>query len=61
MKQEKNAESFKNCVPHPAEQKPTEIIDLANVDAKEPPETFEKKVSNSAWRNACSRKLKEYS
>ena len=61
VKQEKNAESFKNCVPHPAEQKPTEIIDLANVDAKEPPETFEKKVSNSAWRNVCSRKLKEYS
>ena len=43
VKQEKNATNYKNCVPHPADQKPIEIIDLTNVDGEEPPETFERK------------------
>ena len=56
METRKNATNHKNCVPHPAEQKPIEIIDLTNVDGKELPETFEKKISNSARRKVCSRK-----
>ena len=43
VKQEKNATNYKNRVPHPADQKPIEIIDLTNVDGEEPPETFERK------------------
>ena len=43
VKQEKNAANYKNRVPHPADQKPIEIIDLTNVDDEEPPETFERK------------------
>ena len=44
VKQEKNLTNYKNHVPHPVEQKPIEIIDLTNVDGKEPPETFERKL-----------------
>ena len=42
LKQERNAANFQNCVPHPAEHKRFEMIDLTNVDGKESPETFEK-------------------
>ena len=51
VKQEKNVTNNNNRVPHPAEQKPIEIIDLTNVDGEEPP-----KFSNSAWRKVGFRK-----
>ena len=44
IKQEKNADNYKNHIPHPTEQKPIEVIDLTNVDGEEQPETFEKRT-----------------
>ena len=44
IKQEKNADNYKNCIPHPTEQKPIEVIDPTNVDGEEQPETFEKRT-----------------
>ena len=44
IKQEKNADNYKNCIPHPTKQKPIEVIDLTNVDGEEQPETFEKRT-----------------
>ena len=45
LDKKKNADNQKNQIPHPTEQKPIEVIDLANVDGEEPPETFEKGIS----------------
>ena len=42
IQQEKNADNYKNSIPHPTEQKPIEVIDLTNVDGEQQPETFEK-------------------
>ena len=44
IKQAKNADNYKNRLPHPTEQKPIEVIDLTNVDGEEQPETFEKRT-----------------
>ena len=44
IKQEKNADNYKNCISHPTEQKPIEVIDLTNVDGEKQPETFEKRT-----------------
>ena len=44
IKQEKNADNYKNRILHPTEQKPIEVIDLTNVNGEEQPETFEKRV-----------------
>ena len=44
IKQEKNADNYKDHIPHPTEQKPIEVIDLTNVDGEEQPETFEKRT-----------------
>ena len=34
IQQEKNADNYKNSIPHPTEQKPIEVIDLTNVDGE---------------------------
>ena len=44
IKQAKNADNYKNRLPHPTEQKPIEVIGLTNVDGEEQPETFEKRT-----------------
>ena len=44
IKQEKNADNYKNSILHPTEQKPIEVIDLTNVNGEEQPETFEKRT-----------------
>ena len=44
IKQEKNADNYKNRILHPTEQKPIEVIDLTNVNGQEQPETFEKRT-----------------
>ena len=44
IKQEKNADNYKNRILHPTEQKPIEVIDLTNVNGEEQPETFEKRT-----------------
>ena len=63
METRKNATNHKNCVPHPAEQKPIEIIDLTNVDGKELPETLLKNDKNwrkiVKWCQSCKKKWKK--
>ena len=44
IKQAKNADNYKNRLPHPTEQKPIEVIGLTNADGEEQPETFEKRT-----------------
>ena len=44
IKQEKNADNYKNHIPYPTEQKPIEVTDLTNVSGEEQPETFEKRT-----------------
>ena len=44
IKQAKNADNYKNRLPHPTEQKPIEVIGLTNADGEEQPEKFEKRT-----------------
>ena len=54
----KNVTNYKNCAPHPAEQKPIEIINLTNIDVEKLPENIQFCLEKSLFQK-IKRKLRK--